>query len=53
VHTIKTELSDLEGVKAVEADMMKKEITVQYEAPATPATIEGLLADINYPVSKN
>ena len=53
VHTIKTELSDLQGVKSVDADMMKKEITVQFEEPATPSSIENLLAEINYPVSNN
>ncbi len=52
VHTIKSELSEMDGVKSVEADAVKKEVVVQYEAPATPEAIETLLADINYPVKK-
>jgi len=52
VHTIKTELSDLQGVKTVDVDMMTKEITVEFEPPATPREIESLLADINYPAAK-
>jgi copper chaperone CopZ len=52
VHTIKTELSELDGVKSVEADATSKEVVVQYDAPATPKAIEDLLAEINYPVKK-
>ena len=52
VHTIKTELGEMEGVQSVEADAVKKEVVVQYDAPATPEAIETLLADINYPVKK-
>ena len=52
VHTIKTELSDLAGVKSVEADANSKKVNVTYDAPATPEKIEKLLAEINYPVEK-
>lgn len=52
VHTIKTELSEMDGVNSVEADAVKKEVVVQYDSPATPEAIENLLADINYPVKK-
>ncbi len=52
VHTIKTELSDLEGVKKVEGDIALKQVVVEYEAPATLETMEKLLAEINYPVAK-
>jgi len=52
VHTIKMELSDLEGVKSVQADVNTKQVTVQYTSPATPEKIEQLLAEINYPVEK-
>ncbi|MCX6055000.1 MAG: heavy metal-associated domain-containing protein [Chloroflexi bacterium] len=52
VHTIKQELSELEGVKNVEADVVKKEVVVQFEMPATLETIEKLLYEINFPAIK-
>lgn len=52
VHTIKTELSELEGVKTVSADAATKEVVVDFDSPATPESIETLLAEINYPVKK-
>ena len=52
VHTIKTELGELDGVKSVEADASTKQVVVQYEDPASQQGIEDLLAEINYPVEK-
>ena len=52
VHTIKTELGELPGVKTVSGDVTSKQITVSFEPPATPAEMEKLLAEINYPVAK-
>jgi copper chaperone CopZ len=52
VHTIQSELIELEGVKTVSADSATKEVVVDYDAPATPESIEDLLAEINYPVKK-
>jgi len=52
VHTIQSELSEMEGVKKVAADAATKEVVVDYDAPATPESIESLLAEINYPVKK-
>lgn len=52
VHTIKTELGEQEGVKSVNASAETKEVVVEYDAPASPASIEALLAEINYPVKK-
>jgi len=49
VHTIKTEVSELAGVKSVEADPGTKQATILFEAPATEAAIMKLLAEINYP----
>jgi copper chaperone CopZ len=51
VHTIKSEVSELPGVKAVEADMMGKKTTITFEPPATEDQIKSLLAEINYPVA--
>jgi copper chaperone CopZ len=52
VHTIKTELSDLEGVKMVEADAATKKVVVSFEEPASEEKIEKLLEEINYPAVK-
>lgn len=52
VHTIKMELSDLQGVESVEGDIASKQIVVQYDAPATPEAMEKLLDEIHYPVAK-
>jgi copper chaperone CopZ len=50
VHTIKTEVGELAGVKSVEADAQTKQATITFDAPATEALIKKLLAEINYPV---
>jgi copper chaperone len=52
VHTIKTEVAELEGIQRVEADPNTKVVTVQFDAPATQAKIEALLAEIDYPAEK-
>lgn len=52
VHTIKMELGDLPGVKAVEGDLATKKITIEYDAPADEKSIQNLLEEINYPVAK-
>ncbi len=52
VHTVKTELGDLPGVKNVDVSLDTKMVKVDYDAPATPESIENLLAEINYPVKK-
>lgn len=49
VHTIKTEVSDLTGVKSVEASAENKTATITYESPATEEGIVSLLKEINYP----
>jgi copper chaperone len=49
VHTIETELSELEGVVRVRAEQMDKRVTVDYEPPATPDSIRALLTEIAYP----
>lgn len=49
VNSIKNELEELEGITAVSGDPDKKEITVDWESPATLAEIKETLAEINYP----
>ncbi len=52
VHTIQSELIELDGIKTVTADANTKEVIVDYDLPATPESIESFLAEINYPVKK-
>lgn len=49
VHTIQTELSDLDGVKSVKADQTTKQVVVVFEPPADEAVIRKILVEINYP----
>jgi copper chaperone CopZ len=43
VHTIKTEVGELAGVRSVEADWETKVVTIGYDDPATQEQIEALL----------
>jgi len=49
VRTIQNELSELNGVKTVEADQKSRQVKISYDSPATSESIESLLAEINYP----
>lgn len=49
VHTIKTEVSDLEGVTSVDANAQSKQTVITFDAPATEEQIVSLLKEINYP----
>jgi len=51
VMTIKNELNELDGISRVEGDTKKKEITVEWGAPATMEKIKSILKEINYPVA--
>ena len=51
VMTIKNELSELGGVQLVEGDPAEKNITVEWEAPATLESIEEKLSEIDFPAS--
>ncbi len=48
-HTIKMELSELEGVGSVQVDVAKKEVAITFEPPASEQKIRELLIEINYP----
>ncbi len=48
VKTIKNEVSELPGVVSVEGNVETKIVTVQWDAPATWATISGKMAEIEY-----
>jgi len=49
VHTIKMEVSDLEGLQSAEASAPTKEAKIVFDAPATEEAIAALLKEINYP----
>lgn len=49
VHTIQSEVSELAGVKSVQAAQDTKLVTIQFEAPATREQIEKVMAEIGYP----
>ncbi len=51
VHTIQTEVADMEGVLSVKADQATRAVEITFDAPATEAKIKELLAEINYPVA--
>jgi len=48
-HTITMELSDLEGVSNVDADVETRMVTVTFDDPATEQVLKDTLAEINYP----
>lgn len=51
VHTIQTELSDVEGVKTVHADVTTRKVEIVFDTPASEEKIKALLALIDYPVA--
>jgi copper chaperone CopZ len=52
VHTIQREVSEVTGVKSVAADLKTKQVSIQFDSPATPEQLEATLSEINYPVKK-
>ncbi len=48
VRTIKTELSELQGVQRVEGEANSKTVTVEYNEPATWEQIVSKLTEIDY-----
>lgn len=51
VMTIKRELGEVQGVSKVDGDPQKKEITVEWDTPASLEKIRATLEEINYPAS--
>jgi copper chaperone len=49
IHTIETELSELQGVQSVKADIDTKKVVITFDAPASEEKIKALLAEIDYP----
>ncbi len=51
VMAIKRELGEMEGVTKVDGYPGKKEITLEWDAPASLDKIKSTLSEINYPAS--
>lgn len=52
VMSIQRELGEMQGVAKVEGDPATKEITVQWDVPASLEKIKSTLNEINYPASE-
>jgi copper chaperone CopZ len=46
------EVSDLEGVQSVVANLEDQAATIEFNPPATEMVIKELLSEINYPVAE-
>jgi copper chaperone CopZ len=51
VKTITNELGEIKGVSDVQGDPAKKEITVQWDSPASLDKILATLKEINFPAA--
>jgi len=51
VHTIKTELLEQNGVRSVEADKDSKQVTIEFDPPASEESLKSVLQELNYPVA--
>jgi len=52
VHTIQSEVSEMEGVQSVVANQETRQATIVFMDPASENEIKKLLASINYPVAE-
>ncbi len=52
VATIQREVSERQGVSAVNADQDTKKVAISFDAPATEPAIEAFMAELGYPVKK-
>jgi len=49
VHTIESEVSEIQGVSEVKADEHSKQVTVRWDNPASWQRISEVLTEIDYP----
>jgi len=49
VHTIETEIGELEGVISVKADLAIKKVEIEFREPADEELLIKKLREINYP----
>jgi copper chaperone len=50
-HTIEMEVSEMQGVQSVKADLDTKNVQIAFDAPASEEKIKALLTEIEYPVA--
>ena len=48
-HTIETEVAEIEGVQKVTADIDTRQVTVEWDDPASWDKIKELLVEIDFP----
>ena len=48
-HTIETEVAEIEGVQKVTADIDTKQVTVEWDDPASWDKIKEMLVEIDFP----
>lgn len=49
--TVEREVSELAGITKATVDVELKQLTVEFETPATLVQIQGLLQEIGYPAT--
>ena len=49
IHTVEMEVSELEGIQTVRADLDTKKLQITFDTPASEEKIKALLAEIEYP----
>ena len=49
IHTIETEVGELQGIQSVKANEATKKVVITFDTPADETKIKALLAEINYP----
>ncbi len=49
--TVEREVSELAGITRATVDVELKQLTVEFETPATLVQIQGLLQEIGYPAA--
>lgn len=49
VRTVESEVAEVAGVNSVKAKLDSKEVTVEWDTPASWATIKARLVEIEYP----
>ena len=52
IHTIQTELADVNGIQSVKADLASKKVEIVFDLPASEDQIKAFLAEIEYPVEE-
>ncbi len=50
-RTIENELKEIAGIQKVESDILAKNVTVEFQAPASEDQIRATLKEINYPAA--